>query len=59
VWVLPDARKRTDFGTLEEFLAKYPNGRYDDPVDATVYAVELAARATSRTATSRGPITGG
>jgi hypothetical protein len=57
VWLLPDARKRTEFGTLEEFLGKFPNGRYDDPVDATIYAVELAARATSRTAGGSGPKT--
>lgn len=48
VYILPDAQARFDNGTLEEHLAKFPHGRYDDPVDATVYAVDLASRAAQR-----------
>ncbi len=52
VWLLPDADRDTPHGRLSEHLARFPHGRYDDPADATVYAVELAHRAT-------GPASGG
>ena len=48
VWVLPGANRDTDHGTLTDFLTRFPHGRYDDPVDATIDAVELAHRATTR-----------
>lgn len=58
VFALPDATRDTGHGTLLEHLARFPHGRYDDPVDATVYAVELAARATTRGG-GQAPQTGG
>lgn len=42
VWVLPDAAKEGPHGALADFLERFPNGRYDDPVDATIDAVHLA-----------------
>lgn len=39
---LPDAEP------VVEYLERFPHGRYDDPVDATVDAVTLAARAAGR-----------
>jgi hypothetical protein len=44
VYLLPDADRETAHGRLSEHLARFPHGRFDDPVDATVYAVELAHR---------------
>lgn len=47
VWVLPDALKEqpgAPAGLLEQ-LARFPHGRYDDAVDATIDAVNLAHRA--------------
>ena len=48
VFILPDADRDTDHGRLVDFLARFPHGRYDDPVDATVNAVELAHRVAPR-----------
>lgn len=45
VFLLPDADREFPEGKLYDFLVRFPHGRYKDPVDATVYAVELAARA--------------
>jgi phage terminase large subunit-like protein len=59
VYALPESYAGSEFGTLLEHLAKFPHGRYDDPVDATVYAVELAARATTRGESGSGPRAGG
>lgn len=55
VYALPDAVRDTEHGSLLDFLAKFPHGRYDDPVDATVDAVELAARVTPTHAGGNGP----
>lgn len=52
VYVLPDAEP------LVPYLTAFPHGRYDDPVDATVYAVELAARATNPAGGSSTPTLG-
>lgn len=52
VWILPAADRETAHGRLSEHLARFPHGRFDDPVDATVYAVELAHRAAPRTGSS-------
>lgn len=66
VYVLPDCETTDDDGTgighgsLSAFLAGFPTARYDDPVDACVDAVTLAARgqgassATSSTPTLSG-----
>jgi hypothetical protein len=60
VFALPGAVRETPHGTLLEFLERFPHGRYDDPVDATVDAVELASRATTRGEdTGGGPRAGG
>lgn len=59
VYALPESYAATEHGTLLEHLARFPHGRYDDPVDATVDAVELAARATTRGETGSGPRAGG
>lgn len=59
VFALPGAVRDTEFGTLVEFLERFPHGRYDDPVDATIDAVELAARATTRGEVGSGPRAGG
>lgn len=59
VYVLPDALASSEHGTLTEHLSRFPHGRYDDPVDATVDAVELAHRATTRGETGSGPAVGG
>lgn len=56
VFYLPGAEK------LVEYLTAFPHGRYKDPVDATVSAVELAARAAGPardTSTGSGPVMGG
>lgn len=46
-------------GELPEYLATFPHGRYDDPVDATVAAVELCTRVTPETATAAPRVGGG
>lgn len=48
VWAMPPCYDDSGEGSLVHHLGRYPHGRYDDPVDATVYAVELAARAAPR-----------
>lgn len=48
VWALPACYADTGHGPLVDHLKRFPHGRYDDPVDATIYAVELAARASTR-----------
>lgn len=57
VYVLPDALASSEHGTLTEHLARFPHGRYDDPVDATVDAVDLAHRAETRGAGDAAPAT--
>lgn len=59
VYALPESYAATEFGSLLEHLARFPHGRYDDPVDATVDAVELAHRATTRGETGGSPMAGG
>jgi phage terminase large subunit-like protein len=59
VWALPGVLREFENGALLEHLARFPHGRYDDPVDATIDAVELAARATTRGETGSGPKAGG
>lgn len=59
VWVLPDADREHPDGRLADFLTRFPHGRYDDPVDATVDAVDLAHRAATRDTDGTGPATGG
>jgi hypothetical protein len=59
VWALPAVEREFPNGSLLEHLARFPHGRYDDPVDATIYAVELAARATTRGEGGSGPRAGG
>lgn len=49
VWIMPEANLETPHGRLTDHLARFPHGRFDDPVDATVYAVELAHRAAPQT----------
>lgn len=45
VWALPAVVADGGHGSLLDHLARFPFGRYDDPVDATVDAVMLAHRA--------------
>jgi phage terminase large subunit-like protein len=52
VWVLPDAARTFPAGSLLEQLSRFPHGRYDDAVDATIDAVELAHRVTTAEDTS-------
>lgn len=49
VYVLPEAE------AVVEYIERFPHGRYKDPVDATVYAVELAARGAGVSAASSSP----
>lgn len=55
VWALPPCYADAGEGSLVDHLARYPHGRYDDPVDATVYAVDLASRAAPKSAQESGP----
>lgn len=55
VYALPGVLRDTEHGNLLDFLERFPHGRYDDPVDATIDAVELAARATTRGEEGSGP----
>jgi hypothetical protein len=59
VWILPDADRETPHGRLVDFLGRFPHSRYDDPVDATVDAVQLAHRAETRGEGESGPRGGG
>lgn len=48
VYALPEFARPFAEGSILEQLARFPHGRYDDGVDATIDAVELAHRAATR-----------
>ncbi len=58
VYCLPAAAREGEHGSLLDYLKRFPNSRYDDPVDATVDAVKLAHAAETRGG-GEGPATGG
>lgn len=58
VFALPDVEDNGAHGSLLDYLDAFPNGRYDDPVDAVVMALELAAHG-EPVGGSSSPVVGG
>lgn len=59
VYALPAAVREFPEGTLLDQLDKFPHGRYDDAVDATIDAVDLAHRAVTPGEGGAAPTSGG